>query len=99
MKKKYTPPLIRGKSADTNPGFQENISREKALGKPMKRAIGVAYGEADLSKGKKEMKHESKKVAAHNAKAEHHHKKAMEHHEKAKHEMKKAHAKAKHHKK
>lgn len=99
MKKKYTPPLIRGKSADTNPGFQENISREKALGKPMKRAVGVAYGEADLAKGKREMKNESKKVAAHNAKAELHHKKAMEHHEKAKAEMKKAHAKAKSHKK
>lgn len=40
------PPLIRGKQADTNAGFQENISREKQLGESMKQSEAVAYGEA-----------------------------------------------------
>lgn len=46
-KRKMNPPLIKGKGAKTNPGFQENISRERAKGKPMKQAIAIAYGEAD----------------------------------------------------
>lgn len=50
--KRGVPPLIRGKEAKTNAGFQENISRERDLGKSMKRAVGTAYGEADLAKRK-----------------------------------------------
>lgn len=41
------PPLIKGKQAATNAGFQENISREKAMGDSMKQAVKVAYKEAD----------------------------------------------------
>jgi hypothetical protein len=41
------PPLIKGKAASTNAGFQENISREKAIGRPMKQSVKVAYKEAD----------------------------------------------------
>lgn len=41
------PPMIKGKAASSNAGFQENISREKAAGSPMKRAVKVAYKEAD----------------------------------------------------
>lgn len=47
--KKMRPPLIRGKESRTNAGFQENISHERARGKPMKEAIAVAYGEAKES--------------------------------------------------
>lgn len=46
--KKDRPPLIKGKEAATNAGFQENISREKSLGDPMKQAEKVAYKEADM---------------------------------------------------
>lgn len=48
MNKNYNaPPMVKGKAASTNAGFQENISREKALGDPMKQAVKVAYKEAD----------------------------------------------------
>lgn len=43
------PPMIRGEMARTNAGFQENISREKALGKSMKESEAIAYGEAEYS--------------------------------------------------
>lgn len=43
------PPMIRGEGARSNAGFQENISREKALGKDMKQAEAIAYGEAAYS--------------------------------------------------
>lgn len=54
MKKLHKPsaPLIRGKAARTNAGFQENISREKQAGMPTKQAVAVAYGEADYAKKK-----------------------------------------------
>lgn len=55
------PPLIRGKEARSNAGFQENISRERALGKSMKRAVGTAYGEADLARDKAKKKAKAKK--------------------------------------
>ena len=45
--KKERPPLIKGKAASTNAGFQENISRERRLGDSMKQAEKVAYKEAD----------------------------------------------------
>lgn len=47
------PPLIRGEQARTNAGFQENISREKDMGKSIKQSEAVAYGEARSSYHKK----------------------------------------------
>ena len=45
--KKERPPMIKGKAASTNAGFQENISRERRLGDSMKQAAKVAYKEAE----------------------------------------------------
>ena len=47
VKPKNRPPMIKGKAASTNAGFQENISRERRLGDPMKQAEKVAYKEAE----------------------------------------------------
>lgn len=48
MNRNYNkPPMVKGKAASTNAGFQENISREKAMGDPTKQAVKVAYKEAD----------------------------------------------------
>ncbi len=47
------PPIIRGKEADTNAGYQENVSREKAMGKSMKQSEAIAYGEMRASYKKK----------------------------------------------
>ena len=44
---KNRPPMIKGKAASSNAGFQENISRERRLGDSMKQAEKVAYKEAD----------------------------------------------------
>ena len=41
------PPMIKGKVASTNAGFQENMSRERALGDSMKQSEKVAYKEAE----------------------------------------------------
>lgn len=43
---KNRPPMIKGRAASTNAGFQENISREKMLGDSMKQSEKVAYKEA-----------------------------------------------------
>lgn len=45
--KKERPPMIKGRAASTNAGFQENISRERRLGDTMKQAEKVAYKEAE----------------------------------------------------
>ena len=39
------PPLIRGEAALSNAGYQENVSRERRLGKSMKESEAIAYGE------------------------------------------------------
>lgn len=44
---KAMPPIVKGKAASSNAGFQQNISREKAMGDPTKQAVKVAYKEAD----------------------------------------------------
>jgi len=63
--KKSVGPLIRGKAARSNAGFQENISRERELGKTLKEAEAIAYGEANVPKGaKKEMSEYRKSMAA-----------------------------------
>lgn len=63
--KKNTPKLVKGQKARTNKGFQENIKREKSLGKSEKRAVGTAYGEDylayDKSKAKARKKHADEK--------------------------------------
>lgn len=46
--KNERPPMIKGKAAASNAGFQENMSRERRLGDSMKQAEKVAYKEADI---------------------------------------------------
>lgn len=57
---KNRPPLIKGRAAASNAGFQENISRERRLGDSMKQAEKVAYKEAEngLSKSPAKMHRE-----------------------------------------
>lgn len=53
-------PLAKGKKARTPKGFQENIKTMKKAGYGKKRAVGTAYGEADLAidkAKKKKVKH------------------------------------------
>lgn len=50
-------PLIEGKKAKTKAGFKENIKREIAAGKPVKKAVAIAYSEA----GEKKVKAKKKK--------------------------------------
>lgn len=44
---KNRPPMIKGKAASSNAGFQENISRERRLGDSLKQAEKIAYKEAE----------------------------------------------------
>lgn len=41
--------LVKGQKARTKKGFAENIKTMKKAGKSTKRAVGTAYGEADLA--------------------------------------------------
>lgn len=63
---KKVPKLVKGQKARTNKGFQENIKREKALGKSEKRAVGTAYGEDylayDKDKARARKKHADEKA-------------------------------------
>lgn len=43
------PKLVKGKKAKMPKGFEQNIKRERELGKSKKRSVGTAYGEADLA--------------------------------------------------
>lgn len=46
-------PLVKGKEARTNKGFQKNIKKEMKAGKPQKQAVAIAYAEAGKSRTKK----------------------------------------------
>ena len=48
--------LVKGKKASTRKGFKQNIKVMEKAGKSKKRAVGTAYGEADLGMRKRKKK-------------------------------------------
>ena len=48
--KKDAPRIARGKKASSPKGFAQNIKREETYGAKPKKAVAIAYGEADYGK-------------------------------------------------